>query len=297
METILGCPICTKRDFSIFLKCKDYSISHETFYLVKCNSCNFIFINPRPDQQEIIKYYQSVNYISHSNSSKGLLNFIYQQVRKFAIKGKVNLIQSLNCSQQTILDYGSGTGEFLNAMKYAGWKCRGIEPSYDARIMAISRYSLKVDEPSSLSEITDEHFGVITLWHVLEHIHKLKETIKNLNHSLIADGFIIVAVPNHESLDAKYYQEFWAAYDVPRHLYHFTKKDITTLFKNLGFQLKDIRPMFYDPFYISLLSEKYKNGKTNYFNAVINGIKTTVAGQKDITKNTSLIYIFQKSMI
>lgn len=295
METLVECPICKHKEFSTFLKCKDYTVSHETFQIVKCQSCELVFTNPRPDHQEIDRYYKSDAYISHSNSTKGLLNFVYQKIRKIAIKAKVNLIKSLNPSQKSILDYGSGTGEFLNAMKTKGWSCKGIEPSPEAREMSKSNYNLDIENPKALETINQGKYGLITLWHVLEHIHNLKATIYSLEKTLGAGGFIIIAVPNRESWDADHYKEYWAAYDVPRHLYHFSKKDIVSLFTNLGFQLIAIRPMFYDPFYISILSEKYKNGKTNYLNAFINGIKTTVIGRKEITKNSSLIYIFQKT--
>ena len=294
METLLECPVCRNKEFAPFLKCKDYTVSHETFQLVKCSSCTFVFTNPRPDSNETDKYYQSEDYISHSNSSKGVFNFAYQQIRKIAIQGKVKLIAAQNAPHKSILDYGSGTGEFLNSMKTSGWGCKGIEPSPQARELSIANYSLDITETDSLSKFETGEFGVITLWHVLEHVHQLNETVKHLNRVLVNSGCLIIAVPNRESLDAEKYKENWAAYDVPRHLYHFSKDNISSLFSEVGLQLKEVRPMFFDPFYISLLSEQYKNGKKNYIQAIINGIKTTQAGKGDITKNSSLIYIFQK---
>ncbi len=295
METLGECPICRHRDFSTFLKCLDYTVSHETFQIEKCQFCDLVFTNPRPDHQEIDKYYKSDAYISHSNSTKGLLNFVYQKIRSIAIKSKVNKITALNPFQKSILDYGSGTGEFLKAMKAEGWNCQGIEPSLEVREMSKANYKLDIENPKALQTINEGKFGVITLWHVLEHIHDLKETVYLLEKTLGIGGFIIIAVPNRESWDADHYNEYWAGYDVPRHLYHFSKKDILSLFGKLGLKLIAIHPMFYDPFYISILSEKYKNGKTNYLNAFINGIKITIKGRKEITQNSSLVYIFQKA--
>lgn len=294
MESISNCPICKATVFTDFLKCEDYTVSHETFQLVKCSTCNFVFTNPRPDAAEIIKYYQSEDYISHSNTSKGLFNFAYQQVRKFAVNGKVKMIEELNAPQKSILDYGCGTGEFLNAMSQQGWKSKGLEPSLQAREMAIKNYSLIIKDSSELNSFSNNEFGIITLWHVLEHVHQLTETINNLKRIVAPGGSLIIAVPNREASDAQYYKEYWAAYDVPRHLYHFTKQNITRLFEEIGLDLKSVRPMFFDPFYISLLSEQYKNGKNSYINAILTGLKTTTSGRKDITKNSSLIYIFQK---
>lgn len=294
MEVLSECPICKNKEFILFLKCEDYTVSHETFQLVKCTSCGIVLTNPRPDSIDIQNYYQSDDYISHSNSTKGIFNLAYQQIRKIAIRGKVKLIATHRAPIKSILDYGSGTGEFLNAMKLAGWNCKGIEPSLQARELSIVNYSLNVNEPNSLSKFNDNEFGIITLWHVLEHVHQLNETVVHLNRVLVNGGYLLIAVPNREALDAENYKEYWAAYDVPRHLYHFSKDNITQLFSKVGLQLKEVRPMFYDPFYISLLSEKYKNGKPNYLSAIKTGIKTTLAGKKDIAKNSSLIYIFQK---
>ena len=294
MELLSECPICKTNKFAPFLKCEDFTVSHETFQLVECPECHLVITNPRPNASEIARYYQSENYISHSNSSKGVSNFIYQTVRKIAIRGKVALIEGLNKNPKIILDYGCGTGEFLNAMKKRGWNCKGIETSTKARQMAINNYALVVNEPKVLPTLHPFEFNVITMWHVLEHVHDLNQTILELNRSLAINGFMIIAIPNREAWDTNYYQQNWAAYDVPRHLYHFSQANVTRFFSNIGFQLKAVKPMFFDPFYIALLSEKYKNGKTNYFNAILNGIRTTRAGKKDITKNSSLIYIFQK---
>ena len=294
MESLSNCPICKATAFTNFLKCEDYTVSHETFQLVKCSDCSFVFTNPRPDAAEIVKYYQSEDYISHSNTSKGLFNFAYQQVRKFAVNGKVKMLEELNAPQKTILDYGCGTGEFLYAMSTHGWQSKGVEPSPQAREMAIKNYGLTIEDPSALSSFNTNEFGIITLWHVLEHVHQLTETITNLKRIIAPGGYLIIAVPNREALEAQHYKEYWAAYDVPRHLYHFSKQNITRLFEEIGLHLKSVHPMFFDPFYISLLSEQYKNGKKSYIYAILAGIKTTISGRKDITKNSSLIYIFQK---
>ncbi len=296
MELLSQCPICRATKFSNFLKCEDNTVSHETFQLDQCSNCKFVFTNPRPNASEIVRYYQSENYISHSNSSKGLLNLVYQKIRSRAIASKTKMITGLGTTKNSILDYGCGTGEFLNAMQTNGWICKGIEPSAQARQLAIKNYNLKISEPTTLDEFENGEFGVITLWHVLEHVHELYKTIKQLNTVLIKGGFLIIAVPNRQAWDAQYYKEHWAAYDVPRHLYHFTKENIIQLFTAAGLELISTKPLFFDPFYIALLSEKHKNGKNNYLKALITGIKTTIAGKKDITKNSSLIYIFQKKI-
>ena len=294
MELLSNCPICNNAVFSFYLECKDYTVSHETFKLVQCDECCFVFTNPRPTKEEINKYYLSEDYISHSNNTKGFFNFVYQKVRKYAIRRKISLIDKLKVRNKTALDYGCGTGQFLNALKVRSWDVTGIEPSVEVRKDATSTYNLNIYDPSYLVELKNEQFGLITLWHVLEHVHNLNSTFSHFNRILNAKGNLIIAVPNRESWDAKYYSEFWAAYDVPRHLYHFSIKNIKQLAFANNFHVKKIIPMPFDPFYISLLSEKYKSPKTNYFHALLSGIKTSIWGMKDIKNNSSLIYILEK---
>jgi 2-polyprenyl-3-methyl-5-hydroxy-6-metoxy-1,4-benzoquinol methylase len=294
LEALQYCPVCEKDKFRDYLLVEDFTVSHEQFKLVQCIDCEFIFTNPRPSIETIGKYYQSTEYISHTNSKKGLQNKIYQWVRQKSIKDKLSWIEKLNIKQKSILDYGCGTGEFLSAAKVGGWRAKGLEINKDARELALSNYQLEVYEPSYLEKFNNEEFGVITLWHVLEHIHDLKKTVKQFKRCLIQDGILVIAVPNIEASEASYYGKFWAAYDVPRHLYHFSKKAIKDLIEPEGFKLIETRSLFFDPFYISLLSQKYKYGWSNPVSAFYQGINTTIKGKKEIEKNSSLLYIFKK---
>ena len=293
-EILDHCPVCAGANFAPFMECEDFTVSHEKFSLVECTGCSFVFTNPRPTASEIGKYYQSEDYISHTNSSSGLMNKVYQIARKRAIAGKLKIVEDAGASPKTLLDYGCGTGEFLAAAKGAGWICAGLEPDPGARNQAISNHGLNVQEPEQLKALPDGQFGVVTLWHVLEHVHNLKETVAHLYRVLSSEGVIIIAVPNRTSWDAEKYGPFWAAYDVPRHLYHFSKKPMLKLMEQAGFKTTSIKPLFLDPFYISLLSGKYKNGGMNPISAFITGIQTTSKGKSDIEKNSSLMYVFKK---
>lgn len=182
----------------------------------------------------------------------------------------------------------------LKCPKNKNWQVTGIEPSMETRKSAIANYKLNIFDSSYLTEFKDKQFNVITLWHVLEHVHDLESTLHHFNRILIEKGNLIIAVPNRESWDAKYYSEFWAAYDVPRHLYHFSIKNIEQLALKNNFKIKRIKPMLFDPFYIDMLSEKYKSQKINFPNAFLSGIKTTFWGINDVKNNSSLIYILEK---
>jgi len=293
-ELLTDCPICSSIELENAFDCIDYTVTRETFIVQACSNCGFLFTNPRPKAEEIHKYYKSDTYISHTNSAKGILNKVYQVIRDRAIDKKIALVDSFSPFPKAILDYGCGTGEFLAKAKAAGWISSGLEPDPDARKLAITNHDLTVGQLSDLQSFEIAQFGVITLWHVLEHVHELQETIAQFHKILSAEGVLIIAVPNCKALDAQHYKSTWAAYDVPRHLYHFTREDMLTLMDINGFKVESTTSLFFDPFYISLLSEKYKNGWMNPFNAILIGLKTTLLGKKNIDLNSSLLYVMKK---
>ena len=293
MEQLKNCPVCQSQTFTAYLTVKDYTVSQEEFKIVSCQKCGFKFTNPRPDGNEIGKYYKAESYISHTNTSKGLISKIYQEVRKFTLKGKLNLINKLSPKKGKLLDVGCGTGMFLNVARENGWEVNGIEPDAGARAIAEETNQIKIKD-EVLSSFVNETFEVISLWHVLEHIHKLNTTVDWLKERLSKDGSLIIAVPNHESKDAQIYQAQWAAYDVPRHLYHFSQKSVQELFAKHGFELKETLPMKFDSFYVSMLSTKYQTGKINYLKAFVDGLRSNLNAEKENQNYSSLIYVFKK---
>lgn len=293
MEVLKSCPVCDASETRLFLECKDYTVSQETFKIVECAACGFKFTNPRPDENKLGDYYKSENYISHSNTNKGFINSAYQAVRKYTLLQKLKLISKFYKTGK-LLDIGCGTGEFLKTFKDAKWETTGIEPSEDARKMAIQNYGLDVKGEEGLKDLAPESFDVITMWHVLEHVPHLNERIDDLKRLLKPKGIIVVAVPNCSSLDAKKYGAHWAAYDVPRHLYHFIPKDIETLFRKHGFTVFRTLPMVFDSFYVSMLSEKYKSDKSGIISALWTGLRSNISALKSGKTYSSQIYLIRK---
>ncbi len=291
LESVTTCPICRGNNFEPFNQCIDFTTSKEEFAIVTCKACHFLITSPRPDSSSIGRYYQSENYISHTNSSKNLIDKIYKAVRSFTLQWKLNLIQSHKPNGK-ILDYGCGTGEFLNTCKIANWVCAGVEPSVSAREKAAQLTNLNI--AVSLDEINHSKFDVITLWHVLEHVENLNEKLSELKSYLAEDGTIFIAVPNHESLDAKRYKSYWAGYDVPRHLWHFSHSTMNKLLTSHGLKLLNTIPMKQDSFYVSLLSEKYLNPKANILILAIKafamGLRSNLAAKRN-RNYSSLVYI------
>lgn len=291
-EEIEKCPVCSGNKFSNKITCADHMLSNEKFILTECANCSFLFTNPRPTSKDIGTYYKSDEYISHSNKSTNLINTIYKIARHFTMAKKVSLINSI-ANQKTILDYGCGTGDFLYTSQKKGWKITGFEPDKIAREKAIDL--TKTSVLSSIEELKQiQEVSLITLWHVLEHITELNSTFDILKSKLSPNGKFLIAVPNYKSYDARLYKDFWAAYDVPRHLYHFSQDTMKLFLNKHGLKIYNTIPMKLDSFYVSLLSEKYKYGKSNYIKSFINGYKSNVYAQKNQNNYSSIIYIAGK---
>ena len=274
----------------LFLKCKDYTVTGEQFELVYDEKLDMLVTSPKPETKELGKYYESEDYISHTDSARSLFEKVYQIVKKYALQQKINLIESFLSKKGNILDIGAGTGDFLTVAKKNNWNVSGIEPNTSAIELA-QKKGVALDQTTSIFK--DNEFDVITMWHVLEHVPDLDQQIKEIKRILKKGGYAFIAVPNFKSYDADYYKEFWAAYDVPRHLWHFSKNSIEKLFSREGFVLQKIKPMKFDSYYVSLLSEKYKNGKMNFIKAFAIGFLSNFKGISS-KEYSSHIYILKK---
>ncbi|MCH7401683.1 class I SAM-dependent methyltransferase [Belliella kenyensis] len=292
-QELTKCPLCLSGHFHAFKSIKDHAVSKENFTLCRCNNCKLIFTNPRPTQNDIGKYYQFDNYVSHQDKGNNLINLLYKQVRKITLKTKIAWIKEYASTKGTLLDYGCGTGYFLREAKENTWHVTGIEPNQDARTIA-QKFDINVYE--SLENLADnQNFDVITLFHVLEHIHDLNATIENICKKLKQNGVIFIAVPNHQSYDAKIYQDDWAAWDVPRHLYHFDQESMQHFASLHQLEIIGHKPMLFDSYYVSLLSSSYKakHKLLAPINALLNGWKSN-AKAKSNNNNSSILFILKK---
>jgi len=291
--TLSHCPICKSSDISQTHTIKDNSISQEVFHLSKCNQCGFLFTNPQPTPDSLWKYYESEDYVSHSKTTKGFINFWYRQVQQLNLSLKFNAIKS-HAPRGTWLDYGAGAGDYVKYIRSRDIAIEGFEPSEAARKTAQDN-GVILKETSHLSETPDNSVACISLWHVLEHIPNFTEVIQDLGKLVKQDGILVIAVPNYLSLDGQKYAENWAAYDVPRHLWHFTEKNIKSLANQINFSHVDTSGMIFDSYYVSLLSEKYQNGSK--LSGILNGFKSNLSARKKSTPFSSQIYILKKKAI
>lgn len=279
----------SKDELSHYLTARDHLVSGESFELLYDEKLDMLRTDPAPDADDLPRYYESDAYISHTDSGKGLMAFLYQLVKRRALRKKVKLIRKYNGGVGSLLDVGAGTGAFLDAAKRSGWKTSGTEPNPGARKMAGER---GVNLKKSIDDFSGQQFDVVTLWHVLEHIPNLEKTVSLLVNLLKPGGSLVIAVPNFKSYDALHYKDFWAAYDVPRHLWHFSRNSIQRLFRGELIYEGDY-PMLFDSFYVALLSEKYKNNRSFSLKAFWVGLLSNLKGIS--TKEySSHIYVLKK---
>ncbi|MFY7839898.1 MAG: methyltransferase domain-containing protein [Lacibacter sp.] len=287
-----SCPACKSESTHPLLSAQDHTVSQEYFTISTCDNCGFRFTADAPTQEEIYKYYQSSDYISHSDTKKGLVNFIYHAARFFTMMSKESLVKKAAKRQVgMLLDIGSGTGTFLHTMEKAGWSVVGLEPDAEARALAVKKYNSDIYPSDELFRLPEATYNAITMWHVLEHVHQLDEYIVRIKELLAPEGRLIVAVPNCASKDCEIYGANWAAYDVPRHLYHFSPQSMRTLMQRHGLKVIDTKRMWLDSFYIAMLSEKYIGG--NIIKAVWNGFRSNLVTFFNKEKCSSVVYVIE----
>lgn len=294
--TIDICPVCEGTKFKLFIICKDHFITDEQFEIMKCESCGLKFTANIESEEKADRYYQSEKYISHSNTSKGFTNLLYHAARKYMLGNKRRFAEKISGKKRgSILDIGAGTGFFLKEMANHGWRVSGTEKSENAKKFAKEKHNLHINTPLEIKTFAKQQFNIITLWHVLEHIYNPNEYIQQLIRLLRDDGVIIAALPNSDSYDAGYYKNFWAAYDVPRHIWHFGPKQIELFGAGQKLKLIKIKKMPLDSFYISILSEKYKGTKIPFLKGFFIGAISWFTSLFDYQKCSSLIYVFKKN--
>jgi len=291
------CPVCGSAKLSLIFQAKDHTVSGKRFQISECGNCTLRFTQDAPGEADMSNYYQSNDYISHSNTSQGLVNRLYKAVRRITNRQKRKSVEkNTGLRKGMILDVGSGTGFFLSEMKRNGWQVTGIEPSMQARTVAKKENNVDLEDIGCFHSLQGP-YNAITLWHVLEHIHDLNGYLHKFYELLTKDGKLFIAVPNYTCYDSQVYKESWAAYDVPRHLYHFSPKSLLLLMETHGFVVEKIYPMWFDSFYVSFLSSKYKTGKTQWISAIVTASISNFKALLKTDRCSSLIYVIKKKSI
>lgn len=292
------CPLCSSTEISVQFTCTDFFVSRKQFPVFKCSGCNFQFTQDYPEENLIGQYYESESYISHSDTTEGISNKLYRLARRFMLAKKKNLVTNITGKKSgKILDLGSGTGYFAAEMNKAGWQSEGIEINDKAREFSRVHFGLEIKTPDMLSSLISGSYDCITLWHVLEHFHDPFHYFAEIYRILKPGSYCIVALPNCSSFDAEYFKQYWAAWDVPRHLWHFTPETFKTFSDKSGFELADIRILPLDVFYISILSSKYKGSGISFISGMTIGLWCFLKTLRYKSRSSSVIYILKKTAL
>lgn len=286
------CPWCQSGNAHLHLSLKDYFLTQEPFDIMVCEDCGLLYTTPKPSDEKIGDYYKSEAYYSHQENKKGFIPRVYEAVKSVNLKHKI-AIATQGKLPGRLLDIGCGVGDFLHFAEQNGWQCTGAEPSDDASSIAKKRIKAEIMLPKDLKKLPDESFDVITMWHVLEHVSDLQWQVNQLNRLLKKGGRLVVALPNFRSYDAQYYKDKWAAYDVPRHLNHFSQDSIAKIFNINGLIQNQTQKLVWDAFYISFLSEKYAQKSLPLLRGAFRGLISNVTAQKS-GEWSSLVYVFEK---
>jgi SAM-dependent methyltransferase len=293
-KKLLSCPLCGSKKITQFLTTNDYFFTQEEFNLDECSNCSLVFTNPIPAPNSLSKYYETDKYLSHNSRKGSVLDIIYRTARALNIRFKYKLVSKYKKASD-VLEIGSGTGDLLNYFVKKGWRATGIEPSVSARNFSVEKFGLSVFDEDKIEQLEKQSFALIMMWHVLEHVTDLNKRILQIKNLLKKNGVIVIAVPNINSPDFKFYKQYWAGLDVPRHLYHFSKESISYLFKSHGIHLEAVYPMKLDAYYVSLLSEKYQGRRLKYLNALRSGYKSNMLAKRQKNNYSSMIFVARKN--
>jgi len=292
---ISQCPVCDHSSFKHYLNVPDWLVSKEPFELKQCEQCHFVFTANAPSEKEVGPYYNSEEYVEHSDTSSGLIYSIYHIARRAMLRFKYIKIKRLHTGKK-LLDVGSGSGYFLNFMKKKGYDVTGVEISEKAVALCEKNFGIKAHSPSEfLEEKLDANYDIISLWHVFEHVYSYNAYFDLFSKSLNDNGYLILALPNCGSPDAKMNQSYWNGYDTPRHLWHFTPKTIEMFAHKRGFKIIQKHRMPLDPFFNVMVSDSYKDKFTFLPITLLKGLYSYIASLLNIEKSSSIIYIFQKN--
>ncbi len=276
--------------YTLLASTKDFLVSGESFEVRLDQESQVAYTHPKPSETQLPRYYASEDYISHGNQKASFIDKVYAVVQKRMLHQKQQWLQKFAQKDQTYLDFGCGTGNLVAYLNNNGWKAFGVEPSEKARLFSEAPNEVFPD----LKQVPKKNFEIIALWHVLEHLPNPAASLDALKDHLAKDGFLFLALPNYNSFDAKHYQDDWAAYDVPRHLWHFSEKGIVGLCKQHGFEMVESKGLFFDAFYVSYLSEKHKNSKAAFIRGMAIGLWSNMLAFFT-QAYSSKVYVFRKS--
>lgn len=280
-----------KHSFTLLAKTKDYLVTGNSFEVRLDQQTQIAYTHPQPNEEELGQYYASEEYISHGNKKRSVIERIYAIAQNIMLKQKEQWLTKHSTQNKRYLDFGCGTASLVAYLNGKNWDSYGVEPSEKARNFSAVAERLY----PSIEELPQKEFDAIALWHVLEHLPDPAKFLKTFYDRLDQQGHLFLALPNFNSYDAKHYGNFWAAYDVPRHLRHFSARGIIQLCEENGFAFVESKGLAFDAFYVSYLSEQHQKNKFAFIKGMMVGCWSNLLALFT-QEYSSKLYVFKKKV-
>lgn len=250
------CDICGSKSFEVEIQgIRDNSGTVSGSYdICRCKKCGHHNLSPYPSREEIRSLYPN-KYYAHDGMTrghKGNLKWFLKRLsyRKRATRrNKINEHGEYKCSflgkflaepslvpNGTLLDVGSGWGEYVRFAESCGWDAHGLEPDENA-VMVGRNYGLDII-CGTAEEIPFEnrYFDVVRSWHVLEHTYSPMKAITEMSRVLKPNGHLLISIPNYGSSQRKVLGMCWPHLEVPRHLHHFNVESFKNILNKNGLE-------------------------------------------------------------
>ena len=289
------CPLCGASEQIPYANCTDFTVSKESFTLMRCQSCGVVYTLDPPSEEQMCRYDKLNLKLKLGDSPTGLTSRLYYHVRSRMLRKKARIVESQAYrTSGSLLNYGAKTGFFSHKMERRGWKVTSVEKYHEERLFSLEMFHHRMIDVPDMALLQAGTFDVITMWHVFEHSHHPNELLDRFYELLRPGGILVMACPNIRSTDAMHYGPYWAAYDVPRHLWHFNPNSITGLAYRHGFTLMHHEKMPYDRFYISILSERHLRHRMAFLRGMLQGLRSWRISITKRGRSSSLVYVFRK---
>lgn len=295
-ERLNPCPLCGAIETVPYATCSDHASSRLQYLLLRCPACGVVFTDNHPEEDEMEQFETLDSQIRRADSPEGITERLYRHVRRRMLRRKAGLVvrQSYRDSG-TLLNYGAKRGFFSDHMERKGWKVTSVDRHHENRQFSLEHFHHRMSGMQEMSDFTPETFDVITLWHVFEHENEPERLLDTFHRILRPGGILVMSCPNICSTDAMHYGPYWAAYDVPRHLWHFNPVSLNRLVHRHGFTLMHHEKMPYDCFYISIMSEQYMMHRLAFLRGMAYGLHSWLVSLTRRGRSSSIVYVFRKT--
>jgi len=239
----VDCCVCGSTNASLIGKGEDfeYHTSADTFFAMQCNSCNLVYLDPRPAASEFETIYPPTYHAF--DFSKKEFGFVYNVRCRLEARRSLNRCRHLK-DDARILDVGCGDGFHLGLLRQYGnktWKLEGVDLDQKA-VKAATKAGLDVH----LGRVQDVNlpensYDMVFMIQTIEHLEDPPQVLKTIFKLLRKGGQLIIVTDNTDSIDFNWFKNgHWGGYHFPRHFNLFNRNSLTKLALDIGYDIKDL---------------------------------------------------------